>query len=167
MLQHVEAIEQCQSLAGNSWEYNYNLTDGEFDSDCTSRPLTFVFRDVVGGHMIISTNWRSFFLPDFYGIHESYDTVFLGLTLYSSHKVLKRNNVLLVVKAFIFATVAAREKDYKIIDDRKLNILICTFAYSKFKNYSSENISNNKKCEKRARSRWSVPNVNSWLWSFA
>lgn len=68
-----------------------------------------------------------FFMPDFHRIHESYNTVFLRGTLYSSHKVLKRNHV--VAKAFIFATVAAEKIDYEIID--MIETFAVSFAYSK------------------------------------
>ena len=98
--------------------------------------LTFIFRDAVGEHIIISMNGGSFFVPDFRRIHESYDVVFLRLTLYSSHKVLKRNHVRVVVsgvvKAFIFARVAAQGKDYEIIDNRKRNSFICLLTVYKF-----------------------------------
>lgn len=118
-----------------------------------SRPLTFVFRDVVGGHKIISTNGNSFFVPDFYRIHESYDTVFLGLTLYSSYKVLKRNRVRVVVsrvvKAFIFVTVAAQGKDYEIIDKQKLNSFICLLVLTVCKFFLEKHLNNNKKLQRK------------------
>ena len=98
--------------------------------------LTFIFRDAVGEHIIISMNGGSFFVPDFHRIHESNDAVFLRLTLYSSHKVLKRNHVRVVVsgvvKAFIFARVAAQGKDYEIIGNRKRNSFICLLTVYKF-----------------------------------
>ena len=81
--------------------------------------VTLAFRNIIGGQIVIPMNCTSFFMPYVHRIHESHGTVFLVLALYSSHEVLKRNHVHLVAKAFIFATVAARDKDYEIIDKQK------------------------------------------------
>lgn len=89
--------------------------------------ITFVLRYKVGRNMFFSVICRFFFVSDFHRVHESYNTVFLRGTLYSSHKVLKRNNV--VAKDFIFAALAAEKIDYEIID--MIEIFTVSFAYSK------------------------------------
>lgn len=130
MLQRVEAIEQCYLSGINSWECNYSLISIVNFTMFVRLYVTLAFRNIIGGQIILPMNYTSFFMPYFHRIHESYGTVFFVLALYSSHEVLKRNHVHLVAKAFIFATLAARDKDYEIIDGQKpLTVSAC---YSQF-----------------------------------
>lgn len=106
--------------------------------------------------MFLSITWSIFLVPDFHRIHESYNTVFLGGTLYRSHKVFQRSHAVdRMAEYFIFATVAVTENRLRNHrQDRNLYGLIW------LKSYFSLKILNNKNFEvrttqKRARSHWS------------